>query len=113
FLPPHLSLAQGTAGHIDPGDPRKRLLPGFGRCRVRLLYSEQGAAGLETRLSVPVAQQTEVAYLHEPVGKDVEEEPPDELGGIEGHDLLSVPVGIVLPEEGDQPVLHADDAVVR
>ena len=62
---------------------------------------------------MPVAQKPEVAYLHEPVRQDVEEEPPDELGGIEGHDLLFIAVGVILPPEGDVAILHADDAVVR
>ena len=62
---------------------------------------------------MPVAQKPEVAYLHEPVGEDVEEEPPDELGSLKGHDLLLIAVGVVLPTERDLAILHADDAVVR
>lgn len=48
-----------------------------------------------------VAQKPEVAYLHKPVRKDVEEEPPDKLGRLEGHDLLCIAVGAVLPSKGD------------
>ena len=59
-----------------------------------------------------VAQEPELACLHEPVGEDAEEEPPDELESFKSHDLLFVPVRVVLPEEGDLDILHADDAVV-
>lgn len=54
-----------------------------------------------------------MAYLDQPVGERMEEEPPDELGRLQGHDLLPVPVGIVLPREGDVAVLRADNAAAR
>ena len=113
LLPPHPPLAERTPGQVDAGDPQERLLPGFCKRRLRLFHAEEHTAGLETFLPVPVAQEPEVAYLHEPVGEDVEEEPPDELGSLEGHDLLFVTVGIILPEEGDLAILRTDDAVVR
>ena len=112
LFPPHPPLADRTPGQVDAGDPQERLLPGFCKRRLRLFHAEEHTAGLETLLPVPVAQEPEVAYLHEPVGEDVEKEPPDELGGVEGHDLLFIAVGIILPQKGDPAILHADDAVV-
>jgi hypothetical protein len=77
--------------------------------------SPQGACRQASRRSFLclLLKEPEVAYLHEPVGEDVEEEPPDELGRSEGHNLLlGVPVGIVFPEEGDFAILRIDDVSV-
>src|SRR5271157_1247748 len=82
LLPPHPPLANRTPGHVDPRDPQERLLPRLRGYRLRLFHSEKHTAGFEAPLAAPVAQEPEVAYLHEPVRQDVEEEPPDELGGL-------------------------------
>jgi len=39
----------------------------------------------------------------------MKEEPSDELIGLESHDLLFIPVGIVPPAEGDIAVLGGDN----
>ena len=48
----------------------------------------------------------------ESVGHDVEQEPPDELLGLECHDLAGVAVGAVLPAEADEAVVEREDAFV-
>jgi hypothetical protein len=36
----------------------------------------------------------------------MEQEPPEELDGIEGHPALAVPMGIIFPPKGHPPVLQ-------
>ena len=45
-------------------------------------------------------------------GKDMKEEPSDELIGLESHSLLCIPIGIVPPAEGDIAVLDFEDTVI-
>jgi len=49
--------------------------------------------------------------LDEPVGKDVQQEPPDELVGIQGHDLRRVVVRVIPPPERDLVVFNLDQPV--
>jgi hypothetical protein len=37
-------------------------------------------------------------------GQDMEQEPPEELDGIEGHQPLTVAMGIVFPPKGHPPI---------
>ena len=53
-----------------------------------------------------------MAYLHEPIRQNMEKEPPDKFIGLQSHDLLTVPVGIISPEEGNMAVLDREDAVI-
>lgn len=50
--------------------------------------------------------------LDEAVWKDVEQEPPDKLFGIYGHDLGFVVVRVITPSERDFVVLDLDDPMV-
>lgn len=77
-----------------------------------MTHSEERTARHKRCLSVSVAQEAEVPYLDKPVREHVEQKPPDELRGIKGHGLSGIPVSIVLPEEGDLPVLYADKATI-
>jgi len=43
----------------------------------------------------------------------MEQEPPDELDGIEGHQALAVPMGIIFPPKGHPPVLQRQQATIR
>ena len=76
-------------------------------------HAEYDTADIECRLPVPVAQETDVAYFDKPGREHVEQEPPDELGDSEGHDLFLVAVSIVLPGKRDFPLFHAENTVVR
>ena len=77
-----------------------------------MTHYEERTARHKRCLSVSVAQEAEVPYLDKPVREHVEQKPPDELRGIKGHGLSGIPVSIVLPEEGDLPVLYADKATI-
>jgi len=46
-------------------------------------------------------------------GQDMEQEPPDEFDGIEGHEPLTVAMGIVFPPKGHPPVLKRQQATIR
>jgi hypothetical protein len=46
------------------------------------------------------------------MGQYMKKEPSDELIGLESHDLLFIPVGIVPPAEGDIAVLDLEDTVI-
>ena len=48
----------------------------------------------------------------EPVGQNMEEEPPDKLVGIHRHDLLFVVVGVVPPPEGNLVVRYFHDPMI-
>jgi hypothetical protein len=45
-------------------------------------------------------------------GKDMKEEPSDELIGLESHSLLFIPIGIVPPAERDIAFLNLEDTVI-
>ena len=42
-------------------------------------------------------------------GQDMEQEPPDELDSIEGHEPLTVAMGVVLPSKGDLTIRQLDE----
>jgi hypothetical protein len=42
----------------------------------------------------------------------MEQEPSDELIGIQRHDLVPVAVGVITPEEGNLAVLKREDTVI-
>ncbi len=48
----------------------------------------------------------------EAVGKNMKQEPPDELIGVHGHDFAFVVVGIVAPPERDLVVFELHDPVI-
>jgi hypothetical protein len=46
-------------------------------------------------------------------GQDMQQEPPDAFDGIEGHEPLTVAMGIVFPPKGYPPVLKRQQATIR
>jgi hypothetical protein len=46
------------------------------------------------------------------MGKNMKEEPSDELIGLKRHGLLFIPIGIVPPAEGDITVLDFKDTII-
>ena len=50
--------------------------------------------------------------LHEPVGKDVKQEPPDELIGLKRHDFGFVVLGVVAPPEGNFVFIDLHEPVI-
>src|SRR5262245_369468 len=49
------------------------------------------------------------AIMAEPLeagGQDMEQEPPDEFDGIEGHEPSTVAMGLIFPPKGHPPVLQ-------
>ena len=67
----------------------------------------------ELRLTDTVREQPIMAETLKAGGKDMEEEPPDELDGIEGHQPLAVAMGVVFPPKGHMPVLQGQQATIR
>jgi hypothetical protein len=46
-------------------------------------------------------------------GQDMEQEPPDELDGIEAHQSVAVAMGIVFPPKGHPPILQGHQTPIR
>ena len=65
---------------------------------------ELAAAG-QLVLASAVAEQSVVTDALEPIRQDVQQEAPDELVGVEGHDFLPVVVAVVFPAKGDAVVI--------
>lgn len=108
----HDPVASGTVQDVNAGESEEQRLPGL-RNRFRCAFNaEKDTALCKAHLSVPVAQNAEVAYLHKPVGQYMEQESPDKLTGIKGHHFPAVPVGIVLPTKGYLPSIYADEAMI-
>jgi hypothetical protein len=106
-------LAHRAAGDVDPGEAEHQGLHRFGgECRWRWGLSEQFAAPREFGAAGAVGQETEVANADEAAGDDMEQEPADELLGVERHDFDAIAVGVVLPAEADDAVGEAEEAVV-
>ena len=53
-----------------------------------------------------------MAYPHIARGQYMKEEPPDKFIGLQRQGLLTVPVGIISPEERNLAVLDSEDAVI-
>ena len=54
-----------------------------------------------------------MAKALEASGQDMEQEPPDELDSIEGHQPVTVAMGVVLPSKGHPPLLQGQQAPIR
>jgi hypothetical protein len=95
-------LAQGERSDLGRGDP------------VRLLDAEQGADLGDVGLSGRACQQAVVPDAVEAIRQDVDQEPADELGRGQPHDLLPVAGfdAVILPAEGDGMGIGADQARV-
>ena len=65
---------------------------------------KQHAAQPELRLAAPVREQPLMAEALAARGQDMEQEPPDELDGIEAHQSVAVAMGIVFPPKGHPPI---------
>jgi len=53
----------------------------------------------EFLFTVTVAEKAVIANPLESIREDVKQEPPDKLGGGQGHGLLQIIVAIILPIE--------------
>ena len=58
-------------------------------------------------------EQPIMAETLEAGGPDMEQEPPDAFDGIEGHESLTVAMGILFPPKGHPPVLQRQQATIR
>jgi hypothetical protein len=105
---------------LTRGTHRRRLVGCWSRCGVRRhsrcgahRLLEQHATPLELRLAAPVRKQPIMAEPLEAGGQDMEQEPPEELDGIEGHQSVAVPMGIVFPPKGHPPILQGHQTTIR
>jgi hypothetical protein len=80
--------------------------------RARRWNIQQLPAECQLLGAVTVGKKAVMANAVEPVGQGVEEKAPDELVGVQGHDLRLAVVAIILPVEGDVFVGHADQSGV-
>ena len=106
--------APRTQADIHPGEPEHHLdhglLDSFG-----LLLSRRFQLCADALQVLPLArigQKAEMANLHESGRKDMEEEPSDELVGIEGEQFHLIVVGSVPVAEGDGTLLDRADTVI-
>ena len=60
---------------------------------------QQIAAQFQKRLSLMVGKESEMADADETLGQSVLQEPPQELGGRDGHLLLLVAVRVIPPQK--------------
>ena len=67
----------------------------------------------ELLFSVPITKQTVIADPLQSLRQDVQQEAADELVRRESHGLLGVVVAIVLPAEGDGPIIDMEETIVR
>ena len=83
------------------GFPVEDLRIGFWRWCIEQLTTER-----ESVRAIAVSEEPKVPKLGKTVGKDVNEEAPDELVGFESHRLFAVAVFAVFPLEGYFAVLE-------
>ena len=108
-------FADGTEDRIVAGEQEHAVGPSqcgevgqlFG-----FLCAEQVAATGEGFLAETVGEEAEVAHANEALGKDMGEEAPQELDGLQLHDLYRAAVGVVLVAEGHPAVLQLQQASV-
>ena len=74
---------------------------------------EQEAATQQRRGALTVGEEAEVPDADETLGQNMDEEPSQELVGLERHDLLLAAGCVILPAEGDAILLEGYEAVVR
>lgn len=53
-----------------------------------------------------------MADFAESAGQDVHKETADEFHGVQGHDFLLIPMGVIPSEEGDLAIFQGENAVV-
>jgi hypothetical protein len=100
---PHFAFfADWAFADVDPGEPEQRFLPSLFVFVVLFgCADKKPTTGGKLLLAAAVPKQTVMPDLHEPVGQNVKQEPPDELIGFKGHDFGFVAVRIVAPPDGD------------
>lgn len=111
----HSAFAAGRASaHIDTGKPKQGLLPRFGLLIgiVVIGAGQKFPAPVKFLLPASVPQQAVVPDLDESVGKDMQQEPPDELVCADCHDLAFIVVGVIPPPERDVGVFKLHDPVI-
>lgn len=82
------------------------------RCGAHRLR-EQLSAPLEFRLAAAIREQPIMAETLEASGQDMEQEAPDEFDCIEGHEALTVAMGIIFPPKGHPPILQREQTTIR
>ena len=93
-------MTDRTGQDIEVTDPEQLFWPGLRPdffFDYSFIPSEELTTGAEVVFSVSVGQQAEVPYPDKASGQDLEEEPADELLGLEYHGLLAVVVRIISP----------------
>ena len=87
----------------------RRSFGDFGQSGIK---SEQLAALRQSVLLGAISEKAEVTDAHEAIGQDVEQEAADELLGIEGEGLLSIPIFSISIAQGDLVVVDLNNAVI-
>ena len=77
------------------------------RCRAEELKAKRQESG-----TAPVGEEAEVADAYEAVGKQVQQEAPQEFIERESHQSLFIVMGGVTPAKGDFLVGERDQSVV-
>src|ERR1700722_2300304 len=103
---------QGDAGECPEPIPIVGRL-GIGLAGRLRLHFQKLAALCELLLSMPVTKQTVIAYPLQSLRQCVQQKAADELVRREGHGLLGVVVAVVLPAEGDGPIVYIEETIVR
>jgi hypothetical protein len=111
---PHFAFfADRAFGDVNPGEPEQCFLSGL--LDVIVFFgptSKELATGGKLLLAASVTQKAVMPDFHEPVRKDMKQEPPDELIGIHGHDLVFVVIGVVAPPERDLIAFKLHEPVI-
>ena len=73
---------------------------------------EKASALGKALLTNPVGQQTVVTNAHKSFWQAVQQDPPDELGGIQAHCPLAVAATVIFIAKADLSILHANQPPV-
>jgi len=79
---------------------------------VRNLHAEETSALVEFLLPISVPQEAVIANPLEPVRQYVEQEPPDEFVGGQGHRFTLAAIPVIFPLEADLIIIDVQQAVV-
>jgi len=108
-------MAPGTEEDVVAGDAEEQLVPGFLGVGDWIWVggsSEELLTEGEELFAAVVGQEPIVSDAHESGGEEVEQEAPQELGGVEGQVLDLVAMGTIPPAERDVAVVDGIEAVV-
>ena len=110
---PQCSLAALPAhGDVDPGQTQQHLLRRFRLTRFGGRLVKQPPAEVELSSPVAIGEQPVMAQPGEAARKHMQQEAPDELVGVEPHDLDLVGIGVVAPAEAHVLAVEVDETVV-